>query len=99
MDDFDPTGTFLSIPTPTGSILDDVFDNGSSFSDCFYVVPDENGHVPWGSCRGYYLYYPSQAGNAIFAVLFGLAAMIHFQQMCHYRKARSPTEEVTWHFK
>jgi len=73
--------------------LDEVFDSSDAFGDideCVYVAPDQNGHVPWGSCRAYYLYYPSQAGNGVFAVLFALATLVLFQQMCHYRKARRP---------
>ena len=87
MDDFDPV---------TGTILDDIFDDSGALrglGDCRYVVPDENGHVPWGACRGYYLFYPSQAGNAVFAVLFALVTLVHFQQMCHYRKVREPREQ------
>jgi len=79
--------------------VDDVFDGAASaldgFDDCRYVVPDENGHVPWGACHGYYMYYPSLAGNAAFAILFALATLIHFQQMCHYRKARLAARRET----
>ncbi|KAF5018662.1 hypothetical protein F66182_9337 [Fusarium sp. NRRL 66182] len=48
--------------------------------------PDENGHLPPGTCNAHWNYYPSFGAAAVFAVLFALLTGVHVWQAAVYKK-------------
>lgn len=72
----DPS-TITATPTATSD---------SPSATCNTAVPDRYGHVPIDACNAYYSFYPSFAGNAVFAVLFGLTMLAHLGEAIHFKK-------------
>lgn len=50
--------------------------------------PDENGHLPPGTCNAHWDYYPSFSAAAAFAVLFAALTAVHVWQAAKYKKVR-----------
>lgn len=74
------TNSHLTIPAKTINIVRPT---------CIQTLtPDENGHLPPGTCNAIWNYYPSFNAAVVFAVLFALVMAVHVWQAVRYKKVR-----------
>jgi len=55
------------------------------------IEPDENGHVPPGTCGALWNYYPSFGGALAFTGLFAALVIAHVCMAVKYKKVREST--------
>ncbi|KAF4975492.1 hypothetical protein FZEAL_7723 [Fusarium zealandicum] len=72
------TNSHVNIPAKTIEIL---------VPTCIQTAtPDDNGHVPPGTCHAFWDYYPSFGAAVAFALLFAVLTAVHIWQAAKYKK-------------
>lgn len=80
------TGTMTSPDTTLSAGSTSTTASASPTATCLHVEPGKNGYLPPEACGAILLYKPSLVPAAIFFILFGLATVFHFIQVCIHRK-------------